>query len=207
MGPVIAQKIERSGRGLNLTWETLDAMMRHSGNTVREGMSQEAWVLRYADKFAYIFADVNDVFTRTKYPMSREIESLVKLFGFNQRSRVATAIGGLVVESAECGRVSFDQSDLAKVFAQLRNLMYEVYQRVTQQNVEDNMCRLFDFLDMIKMGDPYLLLALMTDKDALKLIDNQMKDISAFNETALAEIVPHLDAIGKVDLCDPCLDW
>src|SRR3990167_654868 len=50
MGVIVAQKIERRGRGLNLCHETLECMYRHSGNTAKDGMPAEAWILRYMDK-------------------------------------------------------------------------------------------------------------------------------------------------------------
>ncbi|MDO8536795.1 MAG: HD domain-containing protein [bacterium] len=207
MGPIIAQKIERKGRGLNLTWHTLDAMMRHSGKRAEATMSQEAWVLRHTDKFAYIFHDVNDILGRMRFPASQELRELIDYFGNTQRERTTTAIAGLVVESAECGRVSFEHSELGKKFNHLRSLMYEVYPRVTQQNVERTMEPLLEFLTMINIADPFLLLALMTDKDAVYMATQPMPNIETFNRTAVAEIAPYLARIGPVDLCDPDLGW
>ena len=207
MAAIIAQKIERRGQGLNLTWHTLDAMMRHSGNTARVGMSQEAWTLRYTDKFTYIFHDVNDIIERMRYPVSQELRELIDAFGTNQRERVTTAIAGLVIESAECGHVSFEHSELGQKFNRLRTQMYGVYVHVTQQNVRYTMEPVLEFLTMLNIGDPFLLLALMTDKDVAMLASEPMKDMQAFNRTAISEIAPHLQTIGKIDLCDPDLNW
>lgn len=207
MGPIVAQKIERCGAGLNLTFETLEAMMRHSGNTARENMSQEAWTLRYTDKFAYIFHDINDISKRMRYPLSSELVALANTFGGNQRERTSTAIAGLVIESAEYGRVSFEHSELAQAFKRLRALMYEVYVCVTQQNVAYTMEPVLEFLTMLKLGDPHLLLALMTDKDMADIMAQPMRDVSVFNRTAASVIVPHLDKLGPIDLCDPNLNW
>jgi hypothetical protein len=207
MAPIIAQKIERKGKGLNLTYETLEAMLCHSGNTARESMSQEAWLLRYTDKFSYIFADVNDIFGRMRYPVSQELWGLINLFGSSQRERTTTAIIGLAVESAEMGRVSFQYSELGIKFDRLRKLMYGVYPHVTQQNVTRTMEEVLEFLEMLNLGDPFLLLALMTDKDVLMIANEKMRDMSLFNRTALSEIVPYLGDIGKIDLCNPDLDW
>ena len=142
-----------------------------------------------------------------KYPVSQELLDLVNYFGNSQRERTTTAIAGLVIESAECGYVSFEHSELSKKFRRLRTLMYDVYPCVTQQNVEYTMGPVLEFLTMIRVGDPFLLLALMTDKDAIYLASKPMKDMSAFNRTAVSEIVPHLEKIGKIDLCNPDLDW
>jgi len=207
MAPIVAQKIERKGQGLNLTHETLEAMMRHSGNTAKEGMSEEAWTLRHTDKFTYIFHDVNDIVGRMRYPISSELQNLISEFGNTQRERTTTAISGLIVESAELGRVSFEQSEFGQKFKRLRTLMYEVYPHVTQQNVQSTMEPVLEFLTMLNIGDPFLLLALLTDNDVVLLASEPMKDLRAFNRTSLSEIVPHLGDIGEIDLCDPDLDW
>lgn len=208
MGPIIAQKIERRGRGLNLTHETLEAMMRHSGNLVREGMSAEAWTLRYMDKVAYLFADINDVGGRMHYPLSAEIMGIANSFGDTQRRRKRTAISALTVESAELGKVSFEESELGCKFQKLRELMLEVYPRVTQQNVGEIMEPVLEFLINLNLSkNSFMLLALMTDSEAIKIASSNMRDMGIFNQTSLAEIVPYLWEIGEVDLCDPCLDW
>lgn len=207
IGPIIAQKIERHGRGLNLTWHTLEAMMYHSGKTARPGMSQEAWLLRHTDKISYVFHDINDIVIRMKYPVSQELTNLANSFGKTQRERTTTAIAGLVIESAEHQQVSFEHSEVGEKFQRLRTLMYEVYVRVTQQDVDNTMRPVFEFLKMIDIGDPVLLLALMTDKDVATLAAEPMKDIQAFNCTTVSEIAPYLQGIGTVDLCDPDLNW
>src|SRR5919204_2654977 len=64
----IAEKLEKNGKGLNLTHETLDGILKHSAPT--EGGLEEArwgepetpegWVVRYADKIAYLHHDIDD---------------------------------------------------------------------------------------------------------------------------------------------------
>ena len=207
MSVIIAQKIERKGKGLNLCHETLKAILCHSGKMARAEMSQEARLLRYTDKFTYIFHDVNDIVGHMKYPVSKELMGLVNEFGASQRERTTTAIAGLIIESAEYGHVSFCDSELGQKFERLRALMYEVYVCVTQQNVRNTMEPVLEFLIMINVSDPFLLLALMTDKDVVMLAAEPMKDMQAFNRTAVSEITPYLEKIGKVDLCNPDLNW
>jgi dGTP triphosphohydrolase len=207
MGPIIVQKIERKGKGLNLTFQTIEAMMCHSGDKAYDGMTQEAWVLRYADKIAYLFADYNDIVIRSNYPVSNELKDIIRSFGENQRQRATTAMAGLVAESYELGKVSFEHSELGKNFTKLRKMMYEIYPRVTQQNVGDIMGPVLEFLVSLNIGDPFLLLALMTDKDLQLVASTRMKDMNLFNRTALKEIAPYLTEIGPIDLCNPYLDW
>lgn len=213
MAVVKAQKIERAGEGLNLTWHTLEAMMCHSGDMAREGMSQEAWLLNYIDKITYLFHDFNDIFKteRANYPPSSELEALVNSFGSSQRERTDTAIAGLVVESASHGRVMFKHSELAQRFQHLRRLMYEVYFKVTEQDVGKLMEPVLEFLKGNGTGDPYLLLALMTDDDVAGLAEKKNRNAHHFKRTTVFEIVCRLPEIfrkhGKINLCDPDLDW
>ena len=207
MGPVVTQHIERKGLGLNLTHETLDAMMRHSGNFATDDMSPEAHVLRYTDKITYLFHDYNDIVVRAHYPISRELESLFEEFGHDQRARRTTAICAMVVESVESGRVCFDQSDWAKKFRRLRELMYEVYPKVTQQNVMATMEPTLEFLQLLGLGDPFLLLALLTDREVETIAAATMKDANLFRHLGISEITPYLENIGAVDLCDSDLNW
>ncbi len=207
MGVIVAQKIERAGAGLNLTFQTLDAMHRHSGNRVSSGMTPEAWVLRYCDKVAYLFADYNDIFVRAKFARIKELDDLVNEFGENQRQRSSTAIAALIVESSELKKVSFEQSEWGRKFQRIRTLMYGVYPRVTQQDVGSVLGPVLDFLQNLGHGDPFLLLALMTDEDVMSIASCQVKDFGCLTRTSAGEIIPHLEQIGRVDLCDLDLSW
>jgi dGTP triphosphohydrolase len=207
MGVIVAQKIERRGHGLNLTYETLEGMMRHSGNMATKEMSQEAWLVRFADKFAYIFADYNDITERMGFPPSAELVSLISEFGGSQRERTTTAMAGLIVESAEAKQVSFQHSVVAQKFDRLRTLMYDLYGRATTQDASPILDPVLNFLTKLKIGNPFMLLALMTDKDVLYLSSQKMLDMSHLKVTSIAELLPHLEEIGDVDLCDPSLNW
>ena len=76
-----------------------------------------------------------------------------------------------------------------------------------QQDIASIMQPALDFLNTLDIGDPFLILALMTDKDVIKLARTPVKDARTFNSTTVSEIAPFLEQIGKVDLCDPDLDW
>ncbi|NBD73567.1 HD domain-containing protein [Patescibacteria group bacterium] len=206
MGPIVAQRIERKGKGLNLTFQTLEGMMCHSGNTAREGMTPEAWVVRYCDKFAFIFADMNDL-ERMGLTLPNEVLRLASMFGSTQRERTTTAIAALMLESSEHGRVSFEHCELAQYFVSLRHEMYKVYRAVSQQNVGHILEPIVERLAALEMGDPFLLFALMTDKDINDLRSRLMIDVGDVLKTSAGEIIPHLKQIGPIDLCDSELDW
>src|SRR5438445_6837962 len=64
----IAEKPEDNGKGLRLTHETLDGIPKHSAPTEGgvaeaawgEPTTPEGWVVRYADKIAYLHHDIDD---------------------------------------------------------------------------------------------------------------------------------------------------
>jgi dGTP triphosphohydrolase len=206
MGPIVAQKVERSGKGLNLTIETLEGMMGHSGTHARSAMSAEGWVVRFTDKIAYIFHDYNDL-QRMGFPVETELVALMDQFGKTQRERTTTAIAALVIESAECNKVSFSQSKWVHSFNRIRGLMYTIYPRITEQDPRSVADPVLSFLASLKIGDPFLLYALMTDKEVLELSATKMRNITHFHKTAVSELMPHLGKLGTIDLCAPCLDW
>ena len=105
-GVVIAQHIERQGKGLNLTHQVLEGIRNHARGlndlSRKESVSEEANVVMYADKIAYILADINDIFERTRildYGKFPEIFDLALMCGKNQRERMAFYLKGLSQES------------------------------------------------------------------------------------------------------------
>jgi dGTPase len=64
MSVVIAQFIERNGKGLNLSWEVLEGIANHSrgagGLKINPDLPLEYAVVMLADKVAYTFSDLND---------------------------------------------------------------------------------------------------------------------------------------------------
>lgn len=68
-GVVLAQHLERRNRGLNLTHQVLEGMRWHSRGSgdfdPSSNISEESNVVMFADKLAYIWADVNDIFYRS----------------------------------------------------------------------------------------------------------------------------------------------
>lgn len=207
LGPLMMQKIERKGRGLNLTFETLDGMMRHSGDKAKKGMTPEAWVVRYVDKMAYLFADFNDLSERVGHYIHSSLKLLMNSFGRNQRERTTTAMSGLIIESAEQGKVSFELSDLGQKFAELRREMNTHYVKVTEQDLSLSIDPIIKFLEGLGRGDPFLLFCLLTDADVKMLLKKRARNIIHLQDTALWERLPLLENIGQIDLCNPYLDW
>lgn len=204
MSVIVAQRLEREGSGLNLTWQTLDGMFRHGGDNASPTMTPEASIVRVCDKFAYVFADFND-FKRINYPIKKELTEAMKWFGDTQRARSERCILAMCEESIRLGKVSFLECEEAKRFKELKRLMYEVYEHITAQNVASILGPVWDFLESTRVGDPWLILALMTDRDVLRLHEKPLLDVGHLMQTSVGELLSWLPT--GIDPCKVDLDW
>lgn len=215
---VIAQKIERKGGGLNLTHQVLEGILNHSRGAgslwIGEKMSPEAAATMFADKIAYIWADINDIFVKTKFLNINDFPELGKLVnecGKDQRERVAFCIKNLCCESAEKGAVSFTSSTAAQIFSRMKELMYLNFYETLRDiaSLEKVLGRVYKFLaetPIIKDADPAIVLSLMTDNDVLSLNSKNVINAEDFYGCSVTEILPYLK--GKdIDFTDPDLDW
>jgi len=215
-GVVIAQHIERQGKGLNLTHQVLEGIRNHArgrNDLSRKGnISEEANVVMCADKIAYILADINDIFERTRildYRKFPQISRPAHMCGGNQRERMAFCIKALCQESAEKGYVSFETSEAARIFSELKDSMYGVYGLVNLQNSTEILGKVYSFLSETRLigdVDPALVLALMTDAEVVYLYGKDCISGRDFYDCSVVEIIEHLN--GKdIDFSDPDLDW
>jgi len=212
MGVVIAQHIERGGKGLNLTHEVLSGFVRDAWPKVVgekiPPMSEEAKVVMWADRFAYVTGDYNDM-ERIGYQKRAELDELMQSFGMNQRERVNKLITALVGESARMGGVAFYGSQMAEAFCRAKNLMYEAYPLLNASNADSILSKIYEFLQKILKGqgvDPALAFALMTDNDVMFLASQPILDYSCFAQVTVAELLPHL-ANREIKWWDPDLKW
>src|SRR5438046_8073459 len=128
----IAERLEKNGQGLNLTHETLDGILKHSAPT--EGGLEEAawgepetaegWVVRYADKIAYLHHDIDDamragIIAEADLP----IETRVAL-GKDRAERLDTMIYDVIATSYGKANVTMSDEVLEATNA-LRQFMFK----------------------------------------------------------------------------------
>ncbi|MGE5425591.1 MAG: HD domain-containing protein [Bacillota bacterium] len=153
--------------GLNLSYETLKAAYLHSRGDKRMETrgGPEDNIVMFADKLAYVFTDIEDAL---KMKVIDE-ESINKVKGFlDQRA----CIEAMIKESLKQGEVSFQFSEEAKIFSDLKDMMHVIYKRVDltegRQKQKVEMIELFEHLgayrEYLKV-DPVLAIALMNDQE------------------------------------------
>ncbi|MFQ5527014.1 MAG: HD domain-containing protein [Thermoanaerobaculia bacterium] len=114
---------------INLSWEVLDGIRAHTWKVEPGPASQEGWLIRYADRIAYLVHDMEDairagILTQDKLPAeSREV------FGEPGRQWVSTMIHAVIEESERQGEVTM-APDVLEAMNGFRKFMFEnVYLR------------------------------------------------------------------------------
>jgi len=215
MSVVVAQHIERKGKGLNLTYESLEGIRYHSRGAgemyLSDDVSEEANLVMFADKIAYTFADLSDAI-RLDFFKGVPLPNFIGCFGKNQREMVANTTFSLIKESSEEGKVSFTKSELAEKFKQLREWMYEnVYfeldKRTERKKVFRELEEIYSFILKKFNGklDPFLVINRMTDSEASSLYKSIVEGTIQKNNYGFLETVNNF-IDKKINILDSDLD-
>ena len=102
---VVVEKIEREGRGLNLTKEVLDGILKHSKGKGpifeknKLASTLEGQVVRVADIIAYVNHDIDDA-VRAKIIREDDIpDKILKNLGVTHGERIHNAVKDVVIET------------------------------------------------------------------------------------------------------------
>lgn len=93
----LVEKLEKNGRGLNLTWEVRDGILNHQMSG--KPSTLEGKIVRYSDKIAYINHDVDDAI-RGGIIREEELPRVyTDILGHSTRERLNTLIHDIVEQS------------------------------------------------------------------------------------------------------------
>jgi dGTPase len=164
----VVEKLEREGRGLNLTWEVRDGIMKHTGPAEPETL--EGKIVRVVDRVAYINHDIDDAIRAGILRPEDLPRDEIAILGDTGSRRIDTLVHDLVETSAAAGDIA--QSDeVGGAMLSLRSFMFErVYLEQEHAPIRATIRRIFDDLVDVRGLDleqatDYL--AGMTDRFAL----------------------------------------
>lgn len=116
------EKLEKNGRGLNLTWEVRDGILNHQSSLMPHTL--EGKIVRFSDKIAYINHDIDDairaqVLTEEDIPLE-----LKKTLGFTTKQRLNTLIHNIIMNSRDRDDIVMS-AEIEQAMIELRHFMFE----------------------------------------------------------------------------------
>ena len=118
----VVEKLEKSGKGLNLTWEVRDGILNHQSKLMPHTL--EGKIVRFSDKIAYVNHDVDDAI-RGQIMVEEDIPlEIRKTLGYSNKQRLNTLIHNMISNSI--GRDDIRMSEeVEEAMFDLRHFMYE----------------------------------------------------------------------------------
>jgi dGTPase len=172
----VVEHLERDGRGLNLTWEVRDGILKHTGSIEPETL--EGKIVRIVDRVAYINHDIDDALRAGVLAQDELPQEEIGVLGSTGSRRIDTLVHDLVESSAEAGDI-VQSDEIGAAMLSLRTFMFErVYvgphAREEHARIRATIRRIFEHLVDERGDDPEQAtdyLAGMTDRFALSFAD------------------------------------
>ena len=114
--------ILEGGKGLNLTYEVRDGILRHTGGIEPETL--EGRIVSFSDRIAYINHDIDDALRGGILQMSSIPESCIKILGDTHKKRINTMITDIITESMGRNEILMS-SIVSQATNELREFMFD----------------------------------------------------------------------------------
>ena len=130
----VADRIEKDGRGLNLTFETRDGIVNHTSRGTPETM--EGRVVQLSDRVAYLNHDLDDAIRAGILSQDDIPSEITCAFGDSVSQRIDTIVRDIIDESTRCADIMLSP-ELRLAFDGFYSFMFEhVYSNVRAKSEE-----------------------------------------------------------------------
>lgn len=118
----IVEKLEKDGKGLNLTWEVHDGILNHQTSMMPHTL--EGKIVRLSDKIAYINHDIDDAI-RAKVMSEEDIPlEIRKVLGMTTKERLNTLIHNIIMNSMGKNDIVMSE-EIGGAMQDLRKFMFQ----------------------------------------------------------------------------------
>jgi dGTPase len=128
----VVTKLEKEGKGLNLTEEVIDGILNHSGlsNSSNKGArTLEGRIVQYSDKIAYINHDIDDSVRAGLLSEDVLPKELCNVLGHSHSDRINTLVSDLIRTSKENLDNGIEEvglsSEIGEAMKELRAFMFK----------------------------------------------------------------------------------
>lgn len=130
----IVEKLEKDGKGLNLTWEVRDGIRNHQSKFLPHTL--EGKIVRFSDKIAYINHDIDDAI-RAQIMSEADIPlEIRKTLGFSTKQRLNTLVHSMIINSRDRDDIVM-APEVQEAMVELRSFMYShVYKNPVAKSEE-----------------------------------------------------------------------
>ncbi len=137
----VVEKIERDGKGLNLTWEVKDGILCHTNMTAA---THEGVVVKFADKIAYLNHDIEDAVRGGVLNPANIPKNVIDVLGDSKSKRITTLVKSIIENSDSEIKYS---DEVREAHDELRQFMFgNVYYAEVTNREKDKACHMIDFL-------------------------------------------------------------
>lgn len=118
----IVEKLEKDGKGLNLTWEVRDGILNHQTSMMPHTL--EGKIVRLSDKIAYINHDIDDAI-RAKVMSEEDIPlEIRKVLGMTTKERLNILIHNIIMNSMGKNDIVMSE-EIGGAMQDLRKFMFQ----------------------------------------------------------------------------------
>ena len=163
----VCEKIEKNGKGLNLTAEVLDGILHHTRG--EEAHTLEGRIVRTADRVAYINHDIDDAVRAGVIAESDIPRDIVRTLGDTKSRRINTLVESIVKNSGDTIKMD---SETEKYYDKLHEFLFEsVYKNPIAKSEETKVSGIVEGLikyflkNPEKMPEEYLKIAAEEDAE------------------------------------------
>ncbi len=156
----VVEKLEKDGKGLNLTWEVRDGMLNHK--TTLSPSTVEGEIVRISDKVAYISHDIDDGIRAGILFEENIPKELTDVLGKTTRDRIDTLIHDIITASMDKPHIEMSPEVKDALFT-LRTFMFEnLYTSQAAKSEEGKAVKMIERLfkhyseNTSDMGEEYL---------------------------------------------------
>lgn len=130
----IVEKLEKDGKGLNLSWEVRDGIRNHQSKFLPHTL--EGKIVRFSDKIAYINHDIDDAI-RAQIMSEADIPlEIRKTLGFSTKQRLNTLVHSMIINSRDRDDIVM-APEVQEAMVELRSFMYShVYKNPVAKSEE-----------------------------------------------------------------------
>ncbi len=163
----VCERLEKTGLGLNLTYEVLNGIERHTKGEFAETL--EGRLVRHADRIAYINHDIEDAIRAGVISREQIPDEIVEKLGNNKSARISSLVNSIVENSDDDIKMD-EQTEL--YYNKLHEFLFEaVYKNPVAKSEETKVLGIIEGIFKYLYKNPEKM-----GKEFLKYLENASKE-------------------------------